>query len=358
VNGKYGKALQFDGSTAYVNVTTNPNIDLMSPFTITAWIYIQPGSFSPYRTILSKKTDSSTSLKYGFLYFNATYLDFYVNTSLNYYNARLPISANNWYHIAGVWNGTHIILYLNGNNSNTASMPGTQITSSRPLLMGYWEGGGAPFNGTVDEVRIYNRSLSQVYIQADMQSSTPIERTLAYWSFEESGQSTSDTHIWTDSKYGKALSLDGADDYINISNPTFGITNLTQYSISFLFKYAQGWTFSAGGRGFLKTMGSVSSCGTDKEIYLYTPDTYSVQIVSNGNAVGSVITLSNPYSWTYIVQVYNGTYMNFYENGILKSTFPYSLQIGCFNQMLIGRGDTGYFNGTIDEVRFYRKAVY
>jgi len=85
-------------------------------------------------------------------------------------------SLNVWYHVAGVYDaaaGT-LDIYVNGvldNGVLIGTIPGSQVNSAVNVNIGR-RTGGYYFSGTIDDVRIYNRALSQTEIQADM--NTPI----------------------------------------------------------------------------------------------------------------------------------------------------------------------------------------
>ena len=68
-----------------------------------------------------------------------------------------------WYHVAGVFNsGGSMYIYVNGQKVGTQSLRGASVSeSSSPVYIG-----GPNFEGYLDDVRIYNYSLSasQVYI--------------------------------------------------------------------------------------------------------------------------------------------------------------------------------------------------
>jgi hypothetical protein len=63
-------------------------------------------------------------------------------------------------------------MYVNGVQVAHVSTTGNMVTSTGPLRMGGNSIFGEYFVGTIDEVRVYNRALSQTEIQADM--GTPI----------------------------------------------------------------------------------------------------------------------------------------------------------------------------------------
>jgi hypothetical protein len=73
-------------------------------------------------------------------------------------------------HVACVWNGSQVQLYLNG--ALNASMPQTLIPAinTAPVYIGQFGGNTDRLNGIVDEVRIYNQALSPAQVQSDMNS--------------------------------------------------------------------------------------------------------------------------------------------------------------------------------------------
>ena len=81
-------------------------------------------------------------------------------------------SLNVWYHVAGVYNASArtLDIYVNGvldNGTLNGTIPASQINSAVNVNIGR-RSGGFYFNGVIDDVRVYNRALSQAEIQADM----------------------------------------------------------------------------------------------------------------------------------------------------------------------------------------------
>ena len=85
-------------------------------------------------------------------------------------------ALNTWYHVAGVYNAAaaSLDIYVNGVLNNgvlSGTVPGSQFNSAQNVNIGR-RTGGFYFQGTIDEVRIYNRALTQAEIQSDM--NTPV----------------------------------------------------------------------------------------------------------------------------------------------------------------------------------------
>ena len=89
------------------------------------------------------------------------------------------LALNTWYHVAGVYNATArtLDIYVNGalNNGTLAgTVPASQFNPTVNVNLGR-RADGFYFIGTIDEIRVYNRALSQAEIQADM--NTPVGST-------------------------------------------------------------------------------------------------------------------------------------------------------------------------------------
>src|SRR5205814_5828786 len=76
-----------------------------------------------------------------------------------------------WTYLAATYNAvTGQSLYVNGVQVAHVSTTGSMVTSGGPLRIGGNSIWGEYFTGRIDEVRVYNRALSQTEIQADMGS--------------------------------------------------------------------------------------------------------------------------------------------------------------------------------------------
>ena len=71
-----------------------------------------------------------------------------------------------WYHFAFTYNHTGIAGYKNGAFISSAGRTGNITSTTNPLYIGQSSVGSYFFNGTIDEVMIFNRSLSTAEIQS------------------------------------------------------------------------------------------------------------------------------------------------------------------------------------------------
>jgi hypothetical protein len=167
--GKYGGALSFNGTSSWVTVADSSSLDLTGALTLEAWV--NPAALgTTWRTVLFKEQSA------GMVY------SLYANESTGHPvgqvniggeqnavgNAGLPLDT--WTHLALTYDAQTLKLYVNGALAGSKTQTGAVPASTGVLRMG---GNGIwPewFSGRIDNVRIYNRALSQAELQADMQT--------------------------------------------------------------------------------------------------------------------------------------------------------------------------------------------
>jgi len=169
VDGKFGKALSFDGTNDYISVPYSSSLYIPSELTLIAWVYpINPGG--GWQTILAHSPAPNQYNYWIYIESNALKASVYSDT---YPDIAIPNSiskANLWYHIVlTASNGSTVRLYVNGSlvgtgNAKTNFWTGGYITIGdlRPVR-------GMIFNGTIDDVRIYNRTLTDEEILSHYQ---------------------------------------------------------------------------------------------------------------------------------------------------------------------------------------------
>ncbi|MCK4428979.1 MAG: LamG domain-containing protein, partial [Candidatus Aenigmarchaeota archaeon] len=174
-NGKFGGALDFDGTDDYVDCGNDSSLDITDAITVEAWVNFAAAPTGHWTAFVSKDEGSGVNNKWVFGYMNgktvfhvgdASADDFHV-----YSNEWTPI-LNQWYHLAVVKSGDTYTFYRDGAADGTDSATLAIPTINAHLEIGRAEGGGC-FNGIMDEVRIYNYALSQSQIQEDMMKCTP-----------------------------------------------------------------------------------------------------------------------------------------------------------------------------------------
>ena len=162
VTGHVNNACSFDGIDDFINVSYSGSVDWTgNNITVAAWINT-PTPTKSYGMIVT--TGGGVNDGYE-LRFNATTgkPEFFVTgtTSPDRASSDMVLDSSTWYHLVGTYNGSVISLYINGALDKSVDASGKFIQTNRTVLIGRrYDSSSYNFNGTIDEVVIYNRSLS------------------------------------------------------------------------------------------------------------------------------------------------------------------------------------------------------
>ena len=187
-----GAALNFDGSNDYVNCGNTANLQL-STGTIEGWIKTS-GAGASYRGIIVKQLAYSLFLVDGVLGLYNWGGNVAVSTGVN-------LADNQWHHVAlsfqnGVTNGS--VIYIDG----TARTTFTFNVSNQSVALAI--GAGEPavsqnFNGTIDEVRVWNtvRTASQIANSRSCELAGNETGLVAYYKFNHGVAELTNTGVTT-----------------------------------------------------------------------------------------------------------------------------------------------------------------
>jgi len=373
---KYGSCLGFEGipneSAEVVNTSDfMPN----SSLTIMAWIYPKE-IYGDERAIVSKWGSGGGTDEWLFRLQNATKarLEFHINNITGGYegpvsssgaNDDMKINTNIWTHVAVVYDrdNKNVSFYKNGTyiGGGQFSLNGQTRNGTEIIRIGA-QGGITfdPFNGTIDEVRMWNRTLSQAEINAEMQSSLPVVRPIASWSFEESGNYVNDTHIWVNGTYGSALSFDGVNDYVNVTDSNS--LDVINFTAAFWIKWKD--TTNSWNRILNKKLNWNDNNGWD--INLVGPGymTGGIEIEGSGGAMAWIKCVDDWRTtdlnvWHHVAVIFNGSTAYLYCDGNYKGSGAIDSIVANNRPLFIGRieSENNWFNGTIDEVRIWNRTL-
>jgi PKD repeat protein len=177
--GEVGQAFDLNGSSAYVRVANAPSLDTPDGFTVMAWIY--PRAFGGPKDIASKWDDPTGQWSWIFKLHNDGSGRLRIEVSRGDHNALgdlggvqiLPL--NTWSHVAATFDRAtgRLRLYVNGqvDNEGFSPYPGTAVNNSATdILVGAVNGQVTTpaefFQGSVDELELYDRALSTSEIQS------------------------------------------------------------------------------------------------------------------------------------------------------------------------------------------------
>jgi hypothetical protein len=386
VGGKRGKALSFASSSfQYVDISDNAALTPAS-ITVSAWVKptALPASSGDIIAIIAKRDGGGTGGYILELYNNSGNQQIYWlaagGTNPLNFNNTLPVGV--WSHIVITQSGTAGEMYLNGVSLGTATVDAIANVAVN-LKIGA-RADGKYFDGSIDEVRIYNRALSATEVAALYNSGAaalnrsiigPAAGNLISWhTFDgsklnstTSTDSSSGGHNGTLSggptvargKTGQALSFDGSNDYVNLGAPAINYAS-TDWTVSAWVKF--------------------NTLGTQASIFGYgNGDTgnsryWQVRKLSNNtlqfahyNGAGNDLaagTATLDTNWHFILVKQVSTTRTVYVDGVsdITQTSAISVPNTVQDDTRIGypiwaSGSDNYFPGIIDDFRIYNRAL-
>lgn len=161
VDGKFDGAMEFGGQDM-VTVDDDNALDL-AEFTIAAWVNI-PKVSGAWQIIASKEHRGPTGRNYG-LFGNinsgVVHYSFTTNSGWKSFDAKTVVTDGDWHHVAGTYDGSDFKLYVDG-AVDAEVAPGTKPDNhDNFLFIGGCDIGGYWMTGTIDEVVLYDRALSE-----------------------------------------------------------------------------------------------------------------------------------------------------------------------------------------------------
>jgi hypothetical protein len=246
VDGKHGKALSFDGVEDHVKVNNHATLQITGDLTIAFWV--NTTSLSAAMVPVDKHWAGEYFAKIlatGALRFahgapgNAEELTVLPAGS---------ITAGSWIHIAVVRNTstTQLTAYKNGVAGSPVSYTKTPTASTQDVYIGMEDAAYNPFYGAIDEVRIYNRALSQDEIQtlfqkrpdfsANLLAKIPKGTTQVFVTLSWQGIGNINITIVSPSEsytedmlpiYQKTIYSSDSGDMLNIKRLTVAVTSLS-----------------------------------------------------------------------------------------------------------------------------------
>ncbi|MDZ4824456.1 MAG: LamG-like jellyroll fold domain-containing protein [Flavobacteriales bacterium] len=190
----FGNALQLNGTTDYVNCGGSTLLAPTEAITVEVWAFRYDWSGID-KAILSKTQTGGYSI-----YTNETGLETYLHRGGAYaiLQHTTPV-ASGWHHIAITFDGRYTRLYVDGVESDMddalSNVPITYLCNDNNLLIGNEPtctgvaSGNPEFNGSIDEVRLWNYARSEFELNRFMTHELFGNENglLAYWKFNELG---------------------------------------------------------------------------------------------------------------------------------------------------------------------------
>jgi hypothetical protein len=160
--GRIGQAMEFDGTDDKIGIADNATLDFgTGSFTVVAWVKAEGGD----GRIVYKYDNVSTTRGFMLLVNASIQADFKLfdtggSSQANVGGGPLTDVSDGWHHVVGVRDGTATRIYIDGiekdnNTGATADVSGTtEMRIGADIFNDKW------FDGILDDVRIYDRALS------------------------------------------------------------------------------------------------------------------------------------------------------------------------------------------------------
>ena len=163
--GKFGKALSFDGVDDYVEISSPSGISKHTQLTLALWTYIVGPNSENIDEVLFASHPSSAHFKLQYFYDEKKVrFVFYDGSNTVPYVTNFSLD-NSWHFITVTANGSTACLYIDAELKECVDI--SSVTGGTPtvLRIGAYSSTVAHTNGTIDQVRIYNRALSEEEIK-------------------------------------------------------------------------------------------------------------------------------------------------------------------------------------------------
>jgi hypothetical protein len=379
--GEFDLAGVFNGSTSGILINDAAALRLTASYTVSFWFKIN--STGSLQRIINKDDGNDYSAGYSFFIqpvggFGWTHND--GSNGQNWDGIFFP-TVGVWYNVSAVYSDSSNLrtLYLNGASAGTIATNTNIAAGTDSLNFGYIPVYNQRLNGSLDQVRIFNKALNSTEVTTlyNETACTKVTRTagvtqilgdsscIAYYKLDGTASDETGTYNGTftspdyrNGEFDLAANFNGINGEIALSNA--GTTNLNldgDFSISIWVKplgvNAQGiyqFIYGSGVKEFGITYDPVVQRGG---AYFWT-----------GSAVASVggdIPLSN---WSNIVFSRSKTTgMKFYINNSLVDSDSFTGNGATISSAYDALGQWGrpsidrYFKGQLDNVRFFNKAI-
>jgi parallel beta-helix repeat protein len=299
--GKLGNAIQFDGVNTDINIS-DTSILRIYPVTVSAWVY-------PTATMWGDITQKGSNMNPGAWELDESSIGhiifgYWNGTTNQAYDTGYTLNNNNWYHIVGIiksYNSTatQILVYANGNQvaSNIYNtIP--SFTDAGPMVIG-GNGRNGYFNGTIDEVSIWNRSLTadEIYELYTRTYKSPMNMT-------KNNQWQWSNFTWSNS----SVPLNTVVGWRIYYNDTSGNENTTDIKA---FKIQQCFvTISETGACFTTIQEAINAAVDGQTVVIIQAREFNESVVVNKSVVLTSNTATRPTIFQNIASVPQKTVIN------------------------------------------------
>jgi len=170
VTGKINGALDFDGQDDYVSIPNESDFDITTNITVAVWVKLNSQSTDNFMSFITKGHESAWALQRAA---RTGGVSFYLNGLTNWDGLRgtANVFDDQWHHIAGVYDGSRISVYVDGKEDTFLETTGSIGTNDWDVYIGANDedvSGSTGYrycDGLLDDARVYDRALSDEEIK-------------------------------------------------------------------------------------------------------------------------------------------------------------------------------------------------
>lgn len=330
VNGINGLALELDGAEQAGQI---PEVELSGDFTLAAWV------------LLSDDVDASDAI-----------ISDGSGQDVNFTDARLrlfaggdvvvattPTPPNRWVHAAITRTGSTLRLFLDGTEDATGTFAGPV----RASLIG--RGNSGALEGVIDDVRFYDHAVSEQQLIGI--SAIPASAPLAHWLLDDgAGIVAADAvrgndgalvggPVFVEGRRRGGLAFDGLDDRVDVP--------LLEADGDFTLS---AWVLLDGEGAESDAIVGQGGPGADVSFHGARLRLF--------DGASEVIVAEDPIAtgeWVHVALVRQSGALAIYVDGVQDPAA--ACYFDSFGFQALGAGDAGFFNGRLDDVRFYARAL-
>jgi len=172
--GRFGKALKFDGVSSYVNCGMDLSLDITDNLTIVAWIK-EDGEQIGWPRVVARENPGAGHRQYALCYSNAQEIRAIADTEGGGFCDIIgPDLNDDWHHLAITYSDQTMELFLDGVSVGTADGGGSLVSEGDlgNVAIGKTAHDALKdiFKGTIDEVAIFSVALSKDEINSIMKN--------------------------------------------------------------------------------------------------------------------------------------------------------------------------------------------
>jgi len=193
VDGIFGSALELNGTTDSVEIPDSDSLSITTAITLEMWVKLPNDGANSNNVGIEKGgwEPGEYSLYVFYVPGNGAAMQFRdlpeacADANSGFLGPNLK--DDQWHHIAGTWDGKVISLYTDGDLSMSVDCgTGPLQRNAKSVYIGSRNGSERFLKGVVDEVRIYDRALSESEIRKDMEtlgglSVSPSKKLATLW---------------------------------------------------------------------------------------------------------------------------------------------------------------------------------